>query len=353
MKILVRATNWLGDAVMSIPALRAIRRTRPDAHIAILARPWVADLYQGQGLADEIIPFENAGRHRGIAGAERLAAELRAQKFDVALLLQNAFLAAWIAARAGIPERIGYAREARSWMLTRPIAVPGAGEIPAHETYYYLELLRRAGWLDQMPSVEPVRLKLSEPACDAAEANLRQQLVRPESFRVALAPGAAFGTAKCWPAERYATLADRLIAEFDADVILFGSPTERAVAERVAAKMQRRPIVLAGQTSVGDLPALLAACHLFIGNDSGAMHVAAAVGLPVVAVFGPTDPHGTSPRAPRMTLVREPVSCSPCFLRHCPVDHRCMTRVDVEAVYTAAQHWIENPGIEKRSTTFA
>lgn len=350
MRILIRATNWLGDAVMCIPALQAIRRAQPQAHIAILARPWVGGLYQNQGLADEIIEFEHAGRHRGIGGAEKLAGELRAQKFDVAILLQNAFQAAWIAARAGIAERIGYARDMRGWLLTKPIAVPRPGEIAAHEAYYYLELLRRAGWLAELPAVEHIRLAVTEFAADAAESTLREQLARPDAFRIALAPGAAYGTAKCWPAERYAALADRLIADFDADVILFGSPTERGVAERVAAKMQRRVINLAGQTAIGDLPAMLAACHLFIGNDSGAMHVAAAVGLPAVAVFGPTDPHGTAAVTPKLALVREPVSCSPCFLRHCPVDHRCMSRVQVDRVYAAARQWIENDLKEPRST---
>ncbi len=340
MKILVRATNWVGDAVMSIPALQAIRGRWPRADMAILARPPVAELYRGQGYADRLFIFEHTGRHRGVWGRERLASELRRERFDVALLLQNAFEAAWIASRARIPVRIGYDCDARGFLLTRAVDVPRPGEVPAHEAYYYLELLRRAGWIERLPAVEFIEIRVVSDALARAEEMLRQAGARAGAFRVALAPGAAYGSAKCWPAERFAALAGRLIAEFDADVILFGTASERVVAEKISAAMRHRPVMLVGDTSVGDLPALLGCCQLFIGNDSGAMHVAAAVGLPVVGIFGPTDPVGTAPVTPRFTLVRQPVSCSPCFLRHCPVDHRCMTRIDVDAVYAAARGWM-------------
>lgn len=340
MKILVRATNWVGDAVMSIPALAAIRRRWPEAEIIVLGRPWVAELYRGQGLCDRLIIFDHAGRHRGVLGRERLAAELRREQFDVAVLLQNAFEAAWIAWRAGIRERIGYARDARGFLLTRAVDVAGHGEAPAHESYYYLELLRRAGWIELIENVAPIALHVDQAGREHAEALLQGAGARNGGLRVALAPGAAYGSAKCWLPDRYAALADRLIAEFDADVIVFGTAAERGVAQRITGRMRRRSVTLVGETSIGDLPPLLAQCHLFIGNDSGAMHVAAAVGLPVVGIFGPTDPAGTAPLTPRLTLVRQPVSCSPCFLRHCPVDHRCMTRVEVDSVYEAARYWL-------------
>jgi heptosyltransferase II len=340
MKILVRATNWVGDAVMCIPALEAIRRARPGAEIAILARPWVADLYRGQPFADRIIGFDSTGSDRGPLALERVARSLRREKFGRAILLQNAFQAAWLAWRAGIPERIGYARDARSWLLTRAIPVPKRGEIPAHEAYYYLELLRRAGWLDRLPVLEPTRLQVDPTAIKRADLQLREAGAIAAA-RVAIAPGAAYGSAKCWELDRYAALADRLIADFGASVILFGTTSEREVAERITALMRCHPVNLAGKTPVGELPALFAACNLFVGNDSGAMHVAAAVGLPVVAIFGPTDLEGTAPITPQQTLVQQHVSCSPCFLRHCPVDHRCMTRVTVDAVYAAARAWME------------
>ncbi len=341
MKILVRATNWVGDAVISIPALAALRARFPQANISLLARPWVAGLYRGQGLADRLLLFDREGGHRGLRGLERLAQELRAEKFDLAVLLQNAFQAAWLAWRAGIPQRIGYGRDLRSWLLTDAVPVPRAGAIPPHERFYYLELLRRAGLIDEIPHTQEIRLRVEPLAIARAQEKLRAAGVRADSaLRIALAPGAAYGSAKCWPVERYAQLADRLIAEFGADVILFGAPSEREVAERIAAAMRRNAVMLAGKTEIDELPALFATCQLFIGNDSGAMHVAAAAGLPVVAIFGPTDPVGTAPVTPRWTLVREPVVCSPCFLRHCPIDHRCMMRVSVDTVFAAAAQWI-------------
>jgi len=337
VKILVRATNWVGDAVMSLPALRAIRGRWPQAEIVVLARPWVAELYRDQECANRLLVYEHRGRHRGIMGRERLARELRAERFDAAMLLQNAFDAAWLAWRARIPERIGYARDGRSWLLTRAVAVPGRGELQRHQSYYYLELLRRAGWIERLPEVDAIHLRVSEEARRGAEQKLLGAGARPGATRIALAPGAAYGSAKCWLAERYAALADGLIAAADADVIVFGAPPEKEMAERIVRSMQRRAINLAGGTSIGELPALLGACRLFVGNDSGAMHVAAAVGLPVVGIFGPTDPEATRPATPLFTLIREPVFCSPCLLRHCPIDHRCMTRISVEQVFRAVQ----------------
>ncbi|HEV8384584.1 MAG TPA: lipopolysaccharide heptosyltransferase II [Candidatus Acidoferrales bacterium] len=343
MKILVRLPNWVGDAVMSIPALEAIRARWPGAEIVLLGREWVSGLFQGQPWANRLFVFDHEGPHKGVFGLERLARELRAEKFDTAVLFQNAFQAAWLAWRARVPQRIGYARDTRSWLLTDAIRVPSAGEFPAHESFYYLELLRRAGWLEHLPEVNRISIQVSPEAMERAEESLEQAGVpgAPRVVRVAMAPGAAYGSAKCWPAERYAALADRLIAEFGADVILFGSAGEREVVGTIAAAMKRQPVQLAGATNIADLPALYASCDLFIGNDSGAMHVAAAVGLPVVAVFGPTDPEGTAPVTPWRTLVQHRVACSPCFLRHCPIDHRCMTRVEVDAVYSAARDWIK------------
>lgn len=344
MKILVRVPNWVGDAVMCIPALEAIRAKHPNAEIAVLGRPWVVSLFEGQGIADKLLAFEHTGRHRGFFGVERLARELREEKFDCAVLFQNAFQAAWLAWRAGIAERIGYARDGRGWLLTKAIEREQPGEIPAHESYYYLNLLRRAGWISELPKVEHIRLGVTRDArarADEMLSSMGAPKKSPQRVRVAMAPGAAYGSAKCWPTERYAALADRLISECGADVILFGSANEREVADRIAGAMKQKAVNLAGQTAIVDLPALFAACGLFVGNDSGAMHVAAAVGLPVVAIFGPTDPNGTSPVTPRWTLVQQKVECSPCFLRHCPIDHRCMTRVEVDAVFGAARQWIE------------
>jgi heptosyltransferase-2 len=337
MKILVRAPNWVGDAVMAIPALETIRRAHANCEIVILARPAVAELYRDQFFADRVLEYDNRGRHRGWWGREKLVGELRREKFDLAVLLQNAFEAAWLAWRASIPERIGYARDGRGVLLTKPVRVPRDGEILRHESHYYLELVRRAGWTESRGEIARIRLRVVASAREAAEETLSSAGARGGAWRCAIAPGASYGAAKCWPPERFAALADRLISECGADVILFGTPGEKEMAARICSTMKCRAISLVGKTSMRDLAALFSACSIFVGNDSGAMHVAAAAGLPVIGIFGPTDPEGTAPVTAQFTLIREAVSCSPCFLRTCPVDHRCMTRIDVNSVFMAAQ----------------
>jgi heptosyltransferase-2 len=335
MKILIRATNWVGDAILALPALRAVSHKFPEASISVLARPYVAEIYRDQQICDELIRYDPNGKHQGLRGRERLVGELQERRFDVALLLQNAFDAAWLAWRAGIPERIGYARDGRSWLLTKAIPVPKPGEIPPHEKFYYLELLRRAGWLERLSDVRHIALAVPEALKMRASQTLLEAGARPQALRLALGAGASYGSAKCWPPERFAQFANEFQSMKDADVCLFGTARELAVSGAIAAGMKRKPIDLTGKTNIGELPALLSQCHLFLGNDSGAMHVAAAVGLPVAAVFGPTDPDGTSPVTTRYEIVRQKPYCSPCFLKRCPTDHRCMRCVTPEMVRTA------------------
>jgi heptosyltransferase-2 len=346
MKILIRATNWVGDAIMALPAIRAIH-SRPDANISILARSYVADIYGDQNVADELIIYDHRGKHAGISGRERLASELRSRRFDVAILLQNAFDAAWLAWRAGIPQRIGYARDARSLLLTKAVPAPKPGEIPSHEKFYYLELLRRSGWIDSIPDEPFIKLHVNEASRTRAAEQLASAGVRPHGVRIAIGAGASYGSAKCWPPSRFAELANHLQAQWDADVILFGAAGETDVSSAIASEMKRVPVNLTGKTAVADLPALLSQCHVFIGNDSGAMHVAAAVGLPAVAIFGPTDPFGTAPVTPRHTIVREQPYCSPCFLRRCPIDHRCMTRITTSEVEAAVDPFLASVVVDR------
>jgi len=346
VKILIRATNWVGDAIMALPALRAIRKRFPDAEISIVGRPYVADIYRDQEICNQLIPYDPKGLHGGFSGRERLAAELRAQRFDMALLLQNAFDAAWLVWRANIPERVGYARDGRSFLLTQAVPPPRQGEIPAHEKFYYLELLRRAGWLDSVQDESFIGLHVSEARRQSADEFLRKYGVRQGALRTAIGAGASYGSAKCWPPSRFADVANRLQRETGADVILFGTAAEATVSAAIAAEMSRPPIDLTGKTGIADLPALLSQCHLFIGNDSGAMHVAAAVGLPIVAIFGPTDPYGTAPVTPHCSIVQQKPYCSPCFLRRCPTDHRCMTTITADMVDAAARSWLSSVRVQ-------
>ncbi len=337
MRILVRATNWIGDAVMSLPALRAIRTRYPDAHIAILARPWVADIYAREPFCDRLIPYVAARGARDFAAKWRIAQTLRLENYDSAILLQNAFEAALIARLAGIPERIGYNRDARGWLLTRPIPVPKKGEIPAHERFYYLELLRRAGILEQLPESAEIRLEGAGAACEAGLAHFDAEGMTAPIIGVS--PGAAYGSAKRWLPERFAEAAAEIAAAIEASVAIFGSKDERELCQSVAADLTSRGIAVrnfAGETSLSQFIDLTAACRVFLSNDSGAMHIASALGVPTVAVFGATDHITTGPTGEHARVVREPVECSPCLLRECPIDHRCMTRVPASRVARTA-----------------
>lgn len=327
LRILIRATNWVGDVVMSMPAVEQIRKRFPQAHIAVLARPWVAGLYR-RPLVDEVIPYTAGTRRRDLLGRWRIATSLRARRFDMAILLQNAFDAAFITWLAGIPVRVGYDLKRRGPLLTDRIAVPSPGAIPRHQSYYYLELLRRAGMLDALPEHPGIRLHgLSTLRATGAR--------RLPGTWIGIAPGSANGLAKRWLPDRFAAAAIAAATEAGASVAVFGSPDDREPCQRVADLVRERgvrAVSFAGETDVGEFLELAAACTAFIVNDSGAMHVADALGLPTVAVFGPTDPEVTGPTGPLSAVVRESVDCGPCLLHECPLDHRCMEAVDVGRV---------------------
>lgn len=333
-RILVRATNWVGDAVMSLPALAAVRRRFPKAHIAVLARPWVAGLYRHEPFADEIIPYQALG----LASRFEVARRLQPLRFECALLLQNAFDAAFVTRLAGIPRRAGYNRDGRGWLLTDAIAVPRRGAIPPHESFYYLELIRRLGWVDDLPPQALVRLEGAAQARDAGRARfLAEGLASP----IGVSPGAAFGGAKRWLPDRFTAAAAELARRTGAAIALFGSADERPVCEHIRAGLQARGTLarnFAGETALGEFIERAAACRLFLTNDSGAMHIASALGVPTVTIFGATNPITTGPTGPLARVVRVPVECSPCLLRECPIDHRCMKAVDsARAVETALE----------------
>jgi heptosyltransferase-2 len=321
---MVRATNWLGDAVMSLPAIRAIRDAFPKAHIAVVARPWVADLYARESVIDAVIPYT---AQTGWRAKIEFGRRLQVHGFDAAVLLQNAFDAALMAWLARIPQRIGYNRDGRGFLLTRAIAVPEPGDIPRHERYYYLELLRRAGLLEHFPHPAPILLEGIAQAREAGARHLKSLNISGPVIGVS--PGAAYGNAKRWLPERFAEATVELARE-RFGVLIFGSPAERELAESVAAAVRLAGVEthnLAGETTLRQFTDLAAACKLFLTNDSGAMHVASALAVPTIAIFGATDDTTTGPSGPFARVVREHAECSPCLLRECPIDHRCMTRV--------------------------
>jgi heptosyltransferase-2 len=335
--ILVRSTNWVGDAVMSLPALRQLRLAAPSACITLLARPWVSAVFEREPSLDRLLLYEGRG-WRGWLEAARM---LRPQRFDAALLFQNAFEAALIARCAGIPVRCGYARDGRRWLLTHAVAVPAEGEIPRHESYYYLELLRRLGVIRELPQVEHILLA-SPPAREVGRRRLADfgLSIGPGQPVVGISPGAAFGTAKRWLPERFAAVG-RALAGRGAALVVFGSGLEKALADWLAAQIGPPALSTAGRTSLAGFLELVAGCDLFISNDSGAMHLAAAAGVAVLAIFGATDEIATAPLGPRVRIIKKPVDCSPCKLRECPTDHRCMLAIEPEDVLAAAEQMLD------------
>jgi heptosyltransferase II len=335
LKILVRATNWIGDAIMSLPALRAIRQRFPDARITVCARPWVSALYQGERSIDNVIPLRSRLETIRI---------LRRGHFDLGILFPNSFDSAVVLRLGGVKRIVGYARDGRSFLLTDAIAVPKAGEIPVHERFYYLELLRRAGFLETIPETPEICLDgIGELRANGEKLFEARGLRLPA---IGVSPGAAYGSAKRWLPERFAESAVRLAAELGGSVAVFGSAAEKALCGEVA--QAANGCNLAGATTLREFIEMTAACRVFLTNDSGAMHIASALGVPSVTVFGPTDETATGPLGPGARLVREPVDCAPCLLRECPIDHRCMTRVTADRVVQAAQELLMLEKNEKK-----
>ncbi len=328
--ILVRAPNWVGDAVMSLPALRAVRGRFPSARLAVLARPWVAGIYARERSVDRVIHYTAPGGWRGWKARRAAAASLGA--FDCAILFPNSFDSALVAWMAGIPARIGYRRDGRAWLLTHPIPPPLPGDIPRHERFYYLELLRRTGIARAFPSSPSLLLEGREAARQAGKERLCAAGLR--AAPIGVSPGAAYGNAKRWLPERFAEAARRLSVELSAPVAVFGTEAERELCDAVAGEAGGTSF--AGRTALAEFIEMAAACRLFLTNDSGSMHVASALGVPTVAVFGATDDTTTGPAGAHARVVRELVECSPCLERECPIDHRCMKRVTVERVVREA-----------------
>jgi heptosyltransferase-2 len=313
-RIVVRAPNWIGDVVLSLAAVRDLRANFPGARVEVLARAWVADLYRAVPEIDAI---------RVATGVRADANELRGA-FETAVILPNSFGSALPAWMAGIRERWGYSTDGRRPLLTRAPRVPPQVR-GRSQVYYYRAMLAAAGL--RVSAAPDVSLRCP-PDWSAAGDRL---LGAGEGTWVGINPGAFYGTAKRWLPERFAAVGD-MVARDGAQIALVGGPAERPVAEAIAAQMTSPARVLCGETTLPELVGVLSRLRLLVTNDSGPMHLAAALGVPTVAVFGPTDWRETHPVGDGHRLVREPVHCSPCLLRECPIDHRCMRRVTVDRV---------------------
>lgn len=327
-RLLLRAPNWLGDIVMALPAMRMVRDAHPETELAIAVPRAFAPLFGEQTMLGAFaVPLDRPG-----SSAE--ATVLREGRYDAVLLFPNSFGSAWLAWRAGIPERWGFSGRARRALLTRAVGRP-RGRV--HQVEYYRALARGLGMTGGSAHPE---LRPGPQTVERTDDFLRTERI-PDDLLVGLAPGAAYGHAKRWPPAYVAALIERLARERGATCVLFGAGTDVGAGREIESALGPRSlgpgrlVNLIHRTDLRLLAGLLSRCRAFVTNDSGAMHLAAALGCPVVAIFGPTDERVTAPSAPAADVLRADVFCRPCMLRECPIDHRCMKRLVPDLVFEA------------------
>jgi len=340
-RILVRANNWIGDVVMISPSLKALRETYPQATIDVVARPHVADCFAAHPWVDGVVLHEPAGRHRGARGFLRFAAELRARRYDMAVLFQKAFGAALMAWLARVPRRVGHATDRRTALLTDAVA-PSPGVEHLHHVEYFLQVARAAG----CPPGDLPRRVYFHPGDDSrafADRFLEDHTASRYPFLAAFSTGAS-KPPRAWHAERFAELARGLVHDHGAGIVVLGGPSDRAEASRVLEAAGSHGLDAVGRTSVRGMAALIERCRVFVGNDSGPMHLAAALDVPVLALFGPGTPARTAPYMPphRYVALTNNYPCSPCrqeFFSECEPaasgKPMCLESIDVRRAAAA------------------
>jgi heptosyltransferase-2 len=335
-RILIKAVNWLGDLVMTLPAMRAVRRAHPDAHLAILIKKELASFFDGDQWLDEVIPYSVASGFAGLNDRRKIVGQIRARHFDLAVVMPNSFESAlWVTA-GGVARRAGYALDRRGAMLTHK-AMPPPDALDGHQVRYFLAMVRETlgieGDADDI-AITP----------DPKHVATMREWIRTHRRRangkdaplIAIAPAAAYGPAKEWPAAKFAAVIDALTGRASADCVLVGAPSERAKCEEVAKLSSAAAIVSAGETNIGELIALLSISSAFVGNDSGCMHLAGALKIPTVAIFGSTNPIRTGPARDCSRVIWHHLECSPCLARTCRFGHyNCLHQVEPEEALDA------------------
>lgn len=333
MKIVVRAPNWIGDSILALPAIAALHENFPDAKIWICGLGWIKDIFLPLDYVEGVIPLKSPSLLRGLIQNAR---RLKKLQFDVGLLLTNSFSSALLFFLAKIPQRWGYDRDFRAVLLTKKVK-PKIHTLAEHQAKYYTSLLSGLGL-----HVSPQALVLPlDPAVKQQARNLLVSLgITFHRPLVVVNPGAFYGTAKRWPVPRFAELATVLQENKKADILIVGSADELALAQTIASLMKHSPFILTGKTTVSQLAGVLLHAALFVANDSGPMHMANSLNVPVVAIFGPTDPQLTGPYQQPSMVVKKETACWPCRYRECPTDHRCMESISAADVFRACERFL-------------
>ena len=336
-RILVRGVNWVGDSILTYPTVQKLKTLVPHCHLAMLVPGHLVDLWKTFHHVDEIIPFQKRGGFGSLWEDLNLCQSLKERDFDLALILPRSFRSALQVYLARIPIRIGYGSEGRSLFLTH--STPRAEEVlHIHRVHYYQKLLEPFGKIGN--PVSP-RIFLREEDRRWGEETLRNLGLLDGSPLIGMNPGATYGLAKCWSPDRFGELGRRLSKKRKARILVFGKEEERSVAEQILRRIGRWGVDLVGKTRLLQLAAALERCHLLVTNDTGTMHVAAAIGTAVVALFGSTDSMTTGPWGDGHVVVKKDAPCSPCLKRVCPTDHRCMELITVDEVEEAVDRKLE------------
>jgi heptosyltransferase-2 len=332
-KILILTPNWIGDAVLSLPLLDACLQLWAEANLTVLARAQVAELFEAREPEVRVLEYERGKGLQRFKNLLSLGRRLKRERFELALLLPNSLSSAITARLAGVPQRVGYSADGRGWLLTQRLA-DRRKERGLHQVDYYLGLLRSFGTsgVDSIP-----RLKLKEEVTEKGLALLDVLGIGRNELLIGIHPGAAYGKAKRWFPERFARVID-LLHQRGRKFVLLGGPGEEVLAEEIISTTAQAPINTVGKTTLAEALVLISRCGLFLSNDSGLMHAAAALGIPQVALFGSTDPEKTAPLSDKALVIRaEGVSCTPCFKSECPENLECMKAITVDEVYLAAE----------------
>jgi len=337
-KILIVAPNWIGDAVLSLPVVDGCGQLWQEAELTVLARERVAELFEARESDMLVLKYERGNGPRRLGNLLGMGQRLRREGYKLAVLLPNSLSSAMMAWLAGIPERMGYSTDGRGWLLTQGL-VDRRNESGLHQVDYYLGLLHSLGacQVDRIP-----QLQLRSKITDKATAMMAGLGVDRNELLIGVHPGAAYGVTKRWFPERFAAVME-MLQKSGRRFLLLGGPGEESIAESISQIMVQSPIDVVGKTTVAEALALVSRCGLFLSNDSGLMHVAAALRVPQVALFGSTDPRKTAPLNDKAVVIHpNEISCTPCFKSECPEDLECMKAITVEEVAAAAEKLLRN-----------
>jgi len=333
MRIAVRAPNWIGDSILAIPCLRSLKTNFPDSHITIVAKNWVKDVFLHLEFVDDILTIPDKN---DIKSLKSTAKKLKKCEFDTGLLLTNSFLSALLFYMAGIPERWGYKKEGRQILLTKSVSKKNQRE-KIHQVQYYQNLILSLGLKTNLPNLH---ISATKKEKDLAKEFLLSFNLDPQKKFAVLNPGAYYGSAKRWPVSKYKELVKILQKKTNLNLLIIGSQAEADLARSISANLEEKPINIAGKTSIRMLAGIISLAHLVISNDSGPMHLSNALGIPVVALFGPTVPAVTRPFHRPYRVIKKDVPCWPCSYRECPYDHQCMLKISPQEVASECEEFM-------------